>query len=122
MVIPLPKKGNIRICQNDITISVISHISKVTLPRGLLQNFDEDIVEVSNAPYKAFASVILKGEEKACSTFETTVGVGQGCRLSPTRFDIFLENNITQETLDVFASTLKTINGSVRHNPFSFRK
>ena len=166
LVIPLPKKGNLKQCQNYRTISLISHPSKILLgvilnrlkpiteeflseeqagfrkgrstvqqilncrilaekhiehQRSLFHNFidfkkafdrvwhtglwdtmrqfkiTEDIVQAIETLYQnATSSVLLNnvvGEE-----FRTTVGVRQGCLLSPVVFNIFLER-IMQEAL-----------------------
>ena len=82
LVITLPKKGNLQLCQNYRTISLISHPSKVMLK--IILN-------------KAQSAVLFNGSTG--EWFRTTVGVRQGCLLSPTLFNIFLEG-IMCEALD----------------------
>jgi hypothetical protein len=166
LVIPLPKKGNLKQCQNYRTISLISHPSKVRLriilnrltskanevlseeqagfragrstieqifncrvliekhlqhQRDLFHNFidfkkafdrvwhdglwhvlrgyntDERIVGVIQALYEHSSSAVLLNDQLG-EFFKTTVGVRQGCLLSPVLFNMFLER-IIQETL-----------------------
>lgn len=173
LVIPLPKKGNLKECKNYRTISLISHPSKVLLRiilnriqkrteellaeeqagfrRGkstvqqvfncrmitekCLQhqrevyhnfidfkkafdrvwhdglwdimreyNFEEDLVQTIEALYKSASSAVLINNE-AGEFFETTVGVRQGCILSPTLFNLYLEK-IMQEALHKYEPTL----------------
>ena len=162
LVITLPKKGNLQLCQNYRTISLISHPSKVMLKIILnrLQPQAEEIIAEEQADFragrsttgqifnlrilcekylqhqqnlyhvfidfkKAFdrvwhealwatmrkyninASIILYDKAQSAvlfngSTgqwFRTTVGVRQGCLLSPTLFNVFLER-IMCEALD----------------------
>ena len=166
LVITLPKKGNLQLCQNYRTISLISHPSKVMLKIILnIQPQAEEIIAEEQAGFragrstteqifnlrilcekylqhqqnlyhvfidfkKAFdrvwhealwatmrkyninASIIraienLYDKDQSAvlfngSTgqwFRTTVGVRQGCLLSPTLFNIFLER-IMCEALD----------------------
>ena len=177
LIIPLPKKGNIKQCQNYRTISLISHPSKIMLriilnrlkrkaeeilseeqagfragrstveqifnirilnekclqhQKMLIHNFidfkkafdrvwhdglwqvmkefniDKNIIDVIKALYnKAHSAVLLNNQigEK----FRTTIGVRQGCILSPVLFNIFLEYIMIQ-TLQGFTPSL-TING-----------
>lgn len=166
LVIPLPKKGNLRQCQNYRTISLISHPSKVMLRiilnrlksyaeellseeqagfrpgrstveqifncrimiekhlqhqkilyhnfidfrkafdrvwhDGLWQvmrgfNIEEGLVQIIEALYKNSSSAVLLNNELG-EFFQTTVGVRQGCLLSPVLFNIYLEK-IMQDTL-----------------------
>ena len=162
LIIPLPKKGNLRACQNYRTtcISLISHVIKVMLKivlrrlskkldeilgeeqagfrpgrstvvqqifnlqvlaekylhhqndlhhnfidfknvfdrvwhQGLWQilrdfNFDEDLVEVLEALYADSSSAVLL-QNQIEDFFKNSVGVRQGCLLSPALFNIFLE-------------------------------
>ena len=167
LVITLPKKGNLQLCQNYRTISLISHPSKVMLKIILnrLQPQAEEIIAEEQAGFrarrrttepifilrilgekylqhqqnlyhvfidfkkafdrvwhealwaimrkykinasiiraienlydKAQGAVLFSGSTGEC--FRTTVGVRQGCLLSPTLFHIFLEK-IMCEALD----------------------
>lgn len=181
LIIPLPKKGNSRQCQNHRTISLISHTSKIMLriilnrlkreaeqhlaeeqagfrakrstveqifncrilmekhlqhQRDLFHNFidfkkafdrvwheglwqvlrdfgiEEGLILALEALYKTSRSAVLLNNEIG-EYFETTVGVRQGCLLSPVLFNLFLEN-IMRETLSDFQSTIslggRTIN------------
>ncbi|KAI8486085.1 hypothetical protein Bbelb_361850 [Branchiostoma belcheri] len=166
LVIPLPKKGNLRQCKNYRTISLISHPSKIMLKvllkrlnakaeeilaeeqagfragrstieqilncrliiekhlqhqRELHHNFidfkkafdrvwheglwwvlrefniDESLVQTIEALYKNATSAVLLGNQVG-GFFRTTVGVRQGCLLSPVLFNMYLEK-IMQEAL-----------------------
>lgn len=173
LILPLPKKGNLKLCQNHRTISLISHPSKVMLrvllnrlkrkseevlseeqagfrPKrstveqifnirliiekhlqhqqdiyhnfidfkkafdrvwheGLWQvmrnfNFDTNTIEVIEALYNNSSSAVLLNT--MCGNFfKTTVGVRQGCLLSPVLFNVYLEN-IMQETLHNFSPSI----------------
>ena len=61
-------------------------------------NIDEDLVQIIQALYKKTSSQVLLNNEMG-SEFTTTVGVRQGCLLSPVMFNIFLER-IMQDTLN----------------------
>ena len=177
LVIPLPKKGNLRKCENYRTISLISHPSKILLriilnrlkskveellaeeqagfrPRrstveqifncrvlmekhlqhqkDLYHNFidfkkafdrvwheglwhvmksfniEKGLVEIIQALYSNATSAVLLNDQIG-DFFRTTVGVRQGCLLSPTAFNLFLEK-IMQETLHNHTTTI-TIGG-----------
>ena len=166
LMIPLPKKGNLKQCQNYRTISLISHPSKVLLrvllnrlktkaeeilseeqagfragrstveqifncrvivekhiqhQKDLYHNFidfkkafdrvwhdglwkvlrdfnvDGRLVELIQALYENSSSAVLLNNQQG-EFFRTTVGVRQGCLLSPVLFNIYLEK-IMQETL-----------------------
>ncbi|MGL4418375.1 MAG: reverse transcriptase domain-containing protein [Plesiomonas shigelloides] len=166
LVIPLPKKGNLKQCENYRTISLISHASKVMLriilnrlkpfaeellseeqagfrvgrsaveqifncrvliekhlqhQRELHHNFidfkkafdrvwhvglwhvmrsfniEEGLIQMVEALYKNACSAVLLNNQLG-EFFRTTIGVRQGCLLSPVLFNIFLEK-IMQETL-----------------------
>ena len=164
LVITLPKKGNIQLCQNYRTISLISHASKVMLKvilnrlnpqaentiaeeqagfrvgrstteqifnlRVLCEKYQQhqrdiyhifidfkkafdrvwhaalwatmrrynitaDIIRVVQSLYeKATSAVLINGT--LGDWFRTTIGVRQGCILSPTLFNIFLEEIMTE--------------------------
>ena len=182
LIIPLPKKGNLRQCQNYRTISLISHASKIMLrvilnrlqkeaeehlaeeqagfragrstveqifncrimmekhlqhQRELFHNFidfkkafdrvwheglwqvlrkfgiEEGLVTTIQALYSSSSSAVLLNNEVG-DYFKTTVGVRQGCLLSPTLFNLFLEN-IMRETTHDFESTI-SIGGRVISN------
>ena len=173
LVIPLPKKGNLRKCENYRTISLISHPSKILLrvllnrlqpkaeellseeqagfrpcrstveqilncrilmekhlqhQKDLYHNFidfkkafdrvwhdglwhvmrvfniETGLVDVIKALYDQATSAILLNNQIG-TFFRTTVGVRQGCLLSPTVFNIFLEK-IMQETLHNHITTI----------------
>ena len=177
IMIPLPKKGNLKKCQNYRTISLISHASKVMLRiimnrlktkaeeilaeeqagfrpgrstaeqifnvRLLIEkhldhqqplyhnfidfkkafdrvwhdglwkvmrsyDFDEDLIQVISSLYSSATSAVLLGDTLG-EFFRTSVGVRQGCILSPILFNIFLEN-IMQEALQEHETTI-TIGG-----------
>ena len=181
LIIPLPKKGNLRQCQNYRTISLISHTSKIMLrvilnrlkkeaeehlaeeqagfragrstveqifncrimmekhlqhQKDLFHNFidfkkafdrvwheglwhvlrgfgiEEGLIQVIQALYNTASSAVLLNSDIG-DYFKTTVGVRQGCLLSPILFNLFLEN-IMRETLLGFKSTVpiggRTIN------------
>jgi len=173
LVIPLPKKGNLKQCQNYRTISLISHPSKVMLriilnrlkgkaeevlseeqagfragrstveqilnchiliekhleqQRELYHNFidfkkafdrvwhdglwhvmrdfnvEEGLVQVIQSLYEDASSSVLLNNIIG-QPFRTTVGVRQGCLLSPVLFNLFLERIMT-DTLNDHHTTI----------------
>ena len=169
LIIKLPKKGNTRKCENNRTISLICHASKILLK--IIQNrikskaesilaeeqagfrsgrstaeqifnlrvltekylehntdlyhnfidfrkafdrvwqeglwavmrdfsFEDDMVELIEGLYKEACSAVIH-KEAIGRFFKTTVGVRQGCPLSPVLFNIFLER-IMQMSLENF--------------------
>ena len=173
LVIPLPKKGNLKKCENYRTISLISHPSKVMLrvllnrlknkaeellseeqagfragrstveqifncrilmekhiqhQKDLCHNFidfkkafdrvwhnglwhvlrgfniQKDLIDTIKALYDHASSAVLLNQQVG-EAFKTTVGVRQGCLLSPTLFNLFLER-IMQETLHDHTTTI----------------
>ncbi|GFR90329.1 endonuclease-reverse transcriptase, partial [Elysia marginata] len=173
LVLPLPKKGNLRLCNNYRTISLISHHSKVMLrvilnrlkpkaeeslaekqagfragrntveqifnckiliekhmqhQRDLFHNFidfkkafdtvwhdglwhvlrgfsiDEGLVKTIESLYMNLNSAVFLNNTIG-NSFKTTVGVRQGCLLSPVLFNIFLER-IMQDTLHLHTPTI----------------
>ena len=173
LIVPLPKKGNLRQCGNYRTISLISHTSKIMLrvilnrlkkeaeeylaeeqagfrpgrstveqifnchimmekhlqhQKELYHNFidfkkafdrvwheglwhvmrsfgmEEGLIQIIQALYNNASSAVLLNSDIG-EYFKTTVGVRQGCLLSPVLFNIFLEK-IMRETLHNFDSTI----------------
>ena len=173
LIIPLPKKGNLKFCSNYRTISLISHPSKILLrvilnrlrpqaeeiiaeeqagfrkgrstaeqifnlrmlsekfrtdQKPLFHNFidfkkafdrvwqegmcaimrmfniSKGIVNAIEALYESSRSAVLLGDEVS-DWFCTCVGVRQGCLLSPTLFNIYLEY-IMMEALDGFEGSV----------------
>ena len=67
-------------------------------------NISKGIVNAIEALYKASKSAVLLGDEIS-DWFSTRVGVRQGCLLSPTIFNVFLEY-IMLEALDGFEGSV----------------
>ncbi|GFR65860.1 endonuclease-reverse transcriptase [Elysia marginata] len=181
LVVPLPKKGNLRLCNNYRTISLISHPSKVMLrvilnrlkpkaeeifaeeqagfragrstveqifncriliekhmqhQRDLFHNFidfkkafdrvwwldglwhvlrgfniDEGLVKTIESLYMNSNSAVFLNNTIG-NFFKTTVGVRQGCLLSPVLFNIFLER-IMQDTLHQHSPTISIGGGPI---------
>lgn len=173
LIIPIPKKGNSRQCQNYRTISLICHASKVLLriilnrlkskaeeiiaeeqagfrPKrstteqifnirlliekhlqhqhdlyhnfidfkkafdrvwheGLWQvlrnyNFNNNLIQVIQSLYTNSSSAVRINNTTG-ELFKTSVGVRQGCLLSPVLFNVFLEN-IMDEALEEFQTSI----------------
>ena len=67
-------------------------------------NIEEGLILCIEALYKNASSAVLLGSQVG-EYFKTTVGVRQGCLLSPVLFNLFLEN-IMRETLHDFTPTV----------------
>lgn len=173
LVLPLPKKGNMKKCTNYRTISLISHPSKVMLniildrlkslaeevlseeqagfrpgrstvqqifnsriltekymqhQQDLYHNFidfrkafdrvwhtglwntmryfdvDEGLIKIIEALYSKATSAVMTNTVMG-DFFATNVGVRQGCILSPTLFNLYLEK-IMQDTLEKHQTTV----------------
>ena len=80
----------------------------------VLRNFgiEEGLIQTIQALYNTSSSAVLLNNQIG-DYFKTSVGVRQGCLLSPVLFNLFLEN-IMRETLHDFHSTIsiggRTIN------------
>ena len=163
LIITLPKKGNLQLCQNYRTISLISHASKVILNRLKPQaeeinaeeqagfrsgrstteqifnlrilcekysqhqqdiyhvfidfkkafdrvwydalwditkkyNMGQKLINIMQLYAKASSAVLVQGTEG--DWFHTSVGVRQGCLLSPTLFNIYFERIMTDALED----------------------
>ena len=86
-----PKKGNLQLCQNYRTISLISHPSMVML-RILLNRLKpqaEEIIKEEQAGFRA-----------GRSTTEQIFSLRQGYLLSSTLFNIFLERKVADALED----------------------
>ena len=74
---------------------------------------EEGLIQVIQALYSSASSAVLLNNDIG-EHFKTTVGVRQGCLLSPVLFNLFLEN-IMRETLQDFNSTV-SIGGQTINN------
>ncbi|XP_069972111.1 uncharacterized protein [Penaeus vannamei] len=127
----IEEAGDLKKCTNYRTISLISHPSKVLLKviSNRLKTKAENILAEEQAGFRSgrstseqIANVRILGEKdrdhqmeihhnfidfKKAGTlewFQTTVGVRQGCILSPCLFNIFLEQ-IMADTLENYSGT-----------------
>ena len=172
LIIPIPKKGDLKKCSNYRTISLISHTSKIVLriilnrltpqaediladeqagfrkdrstteqilncrilmekhmdhQRQVYHNFidfkkafdrvwhdglwnvmsefgiDNDLVKIIKSLYESAKSAVLLNNQIG-TKFDTTVGVRQGCLLSPVLFNIFLEKIMQDSLVDQSSS------------------
>ena len=73
---------------------------------------EEGLLQTTQSLYNSASSAVLLNNNIG-NYFKTTVGVRQGCLLSPVLFNLYLEN-IMRETLHEFESTIsiggRTIN------------
>ena len=67
-------------------------------------NIDEYLISIIENIYKKASSAVIVNDARG-DFFRTSVGVQQGCNLSPTLFNIFLEK-IMQETINKHTSTI----------------
>ena len=67
-------------------------------------NIEEGLVQIIQALYKNAESAVILNNQIG-DFFHTTIGVRQGCLLSPTLFNIFLEQIMT-DTLHDFTTTI----------------
>ena len=67
-------------------------------------NFDNNIIQAIQALYTNSSSAVLINNSIG-EPFKTTIGVRQGCLLSPVLFNVFLEN-IMEEALEEFHSSI----------------
>ena len=67
-------------------------------------NIDEPLVRIIKELYDSATSAVLQNNQLG-DFFRTTVGVRQGCLLSPALFNVFLEN-IMQEALTNFETSI----------------
>ena len=74
---------------------------------------EEGLVQIMKSLYSSASSAVLLNNNVS-NYFRTTVGVRQGCLLSPILFNMYLEN-IMRETLHNFKSTI-SIGGRIISN------
>ena len=74
---------------------------------------EEGLVQMMESLYSSASSAVLLNNDVS-NYFRTTVGVRQGCLLSPILFNLYLENNM-RETLHNFKSTI-SIGGRIISN------
>ncbi|KAL8578621.1 hypothetical protein ACOMHN_007079 [Nucella lapillus] len=97
---------------NDKVINVIKDFTLLgnTISNQVMRNYniDSNIIDVIMALYDDSKSAVLLNNQIG-EFFRSTVGVHQGCPLSPVLFDIYLENIMT-EALSGFQPSI-SING-----------
>ncbi|KAI8507320.1 hypothetical protein Bbelb_147000 [Branchiostoma belcheri] len=80
-------------------------------------NISRGIINSIEALYKGSQSTVMTGDEFS-ECFPTSVGVRQGCLLSPTLCNIFLEN-IMREALSPLESPVKLAGQIINHLQFA---
>ena len=69
-------------------------------------NVGAGLINVIESLYNDNSNAVLTGSNGTMEWFQTTVGVRQGCILSPCLFNIFLEQIMT-EALDNYSGTIR---------------